>query len=59
MADAKFADREDELKGFEKEWKELKLCKIADIKKGDQLNKIELEKEDESPAINGGISPSW
>jgi type I restriction enzyme S subunit len=46
------------LKGFSGEWKELRLCKVADIKKGEQLNKIELEKDDEYPAINGGISPS-
>jgi type I restriction enzyme S subunit len=40
------------------EWKKVKLGNICLISKGEQLNKLDLEKAGEYPCINGGISPS-
>lgn len=40
------------------EWGENMLGNIADIKKGEQLNKEELTETGDYPCINGGISPS-
>ncbi|WP_461629434.1 restriction endonuclease subunit S [Labilibaculum euxinus] len=40
------------------DWEENKLNDICDIKKGQQLNKEELEETGTYPAINGGIEPS-
>lgn len=39
-------------------WTKTKLGSICEISKGDQLNKIDLEKLGDYPCINGGISPS-
>ena len=44
--------------GFDGEWKNKKLLNIAKIKKGKQLNKLDLIENAEYPAINGGINPS-
>ena len=46
------------LPGFEGEWKEVKLGEICEIKKGSQINKIELSSNLGFPVINGGIEPS-
>lgn len=43
---------------FTDEWKTIKLSKICNIKKGTQLNKLDLIEDGEYPAINGGINPS-
>jgi len=40
------------------DWEEKKLGEIADIKKGKQLNRIELTETGDYLCINGGISPS-
>ena len=40
------------------DWEEKKLGEISNIKKGQQLNKIELTDSGEFLCINGGISPS-
>jgi len=48
----------DELKGFEGEWKEYELNKLCKISKGEQLNKDELEKSGMYPSISGGVNPS-
>ena len=46
------------LPGFSDEWKEVKLGEICEIKKGSQINKIELSSNLGFPVINGGIEPS-
>ena len=46
------------LPGFEGKWKEVKLGEICEIKKGSQINKIELSSNLGFPVINGGIEPS-
>lgn len=46
------------LPGFSEEWKEMKLGEICEIKKGSQINKIELSSNLGFPVINGGIEPS-
>ena len=46
------------LPGFSGEWKEVKLGEICEIKKGSQINKIELSSNLGFPVINGGIEPS-
>ena len=46
------------LPGFEGKWKEVKLGEICEIKKGSQINKIELSCNLGFPVINGGIEPS-
>ena len=43
---------------FKDEWRETKLDKICEIKKGEQLNKNILSNDIGSPVINGGIEPS-
>lgn len=45
-------------KGFADKWKILHLSKICDVKKGQQLNKLDLIDDGMYPAINGGINPS-
>ncbi|PWD98241.1 restriction endonuclease subunit S [Marinilabilia rubra] len=40
------------------EWEEKKLGEVCKIRKGQQLNKIELENEGAYPAQNGGVVPS-
>jgi type I restriction enzyme, S subunit len=40
------------------EWEEEKLGTIVEVKKGEQLNKIELTESCQYPCINGGITPS-
>jgi len=45
-------------KEFSEEWKEVKLGEVCEIKKGQQLNKLELSEIDKYPVINGGINPS-
>ncbi|TDE46708.1 restriction endonuclease subunit S [Flavobacterium rhamnosiphilum] len=40
------------------DWKEKKLGKVCDVKKGKQLNKEQLTKTGEYPCINGGINLS-
>ncbi|MCG8732477.1 restriction endonuclease subunit S [Tenacibaculum finnmarkense] len=45
-------------KGFNEEWEVKKLGEIVKIKKGEQLNKIDMIKNGNFPVINGGISPS-
>ena len=44
--------------GFDGEWEVEKLSNISKIKKGQQLNKIDLIENAKYPAINGGINPS-
>lgn len=39
-------------------WLKNRIDSIGDIVKGQQLNKLDLEKSDEFPCINGGIEPS-
>jgi type I restriction enzyme, S subunit len=46
------------LKGFDGEWKEKQLKKLCKISKGEQLNKIELDKTGTYPSYSGGITPS-
>ncbi|WP_292461000.1 restriction endonuclease subunit S [Methanothermococcus sp.] len=43
---------------FKEEWEEVRLGDICEIKKGTQLNKLNLLKTGKYPAINGGIDPS-
>ena len=43
---------------FKDEWRETKLDKICEIKKGEQLNKNILSNDIGFPVINGGIEPS-
>ncbi|WP_459827713.1 restriction endonuclease subunit S [Campylobacter concisus] len=43
---------------FKDEWRETKLNKICEIKKGEQLNKNILNNNIGFPVINGGIEPS-
>jgi type I restriction enzyme S subunit len=43
---------------FKEDWEEVKLGDICEIKKGVQLNKLNLSKTGIYPAINGGIEPS-
>jgi type I restriction enzyme, S subunit len=40
------------------DWEDKKLGDVGKIKKGSQLNKIELTNTGDYPAINGGINPS-
>lgn len=42
----------------EGEWKKLALVELSDIKKGEQLNRIELTEIGKYPCQNGGINPS-
>jgi type I restriction enzyme, S subunit len=46
------------LPDFTQPWQKVKLGEIATIKKGVQVNKIELGLEGKYPTINGGIEPS-
>ena len=46
------------LKGFSGKWKEYRLKAICKISKGEQLNKIDLEKTGIYPSYSGGINPS-
>lgn len=46
------------LPGFSEPWKEIKISKIAKIKKGEQVNKEVLFSNAKYPVINGGITPS-
>lgn len=46
------------LKGFEGEWRMVKLRDVCAIVKGEQLNKIELETKGNYPSYSGGIMPS-
>lgn len=41
-----------------KEWEEKNLRELVEIKKGEQLNKEELNETGDYPCINGGINPS-
>ncbi|SDC65173.1 type I restriction enzyme, S subunit [Algoriphagus faecimaris] len=43
---------------FEEEWKEQPLKKICKITKGEQLNRLDLDKTGNYPSYSGGISPS-
>jgi len=49
--------KDDNGKAFLK-WEEKKLSEICEIKKGKQLNRIELSVSEGYPVINGGIEPS-
>lgn len=40
------------------QWKKVKLEKVVRIKKGQQLNRITLDKNGEYPVQNGGVDPS-
>lgn len=40
------------------EWGRVKLGEICDIKKGEQLNKLDMVNGAQYPALNGGINPS-
>jgi len=44
--------------GFSDEWISQKLSSISKVKKGKQLNKIDLIENAKYPVINGGIEPS-
>lgn len=46
------------LPGFSEKWQIVKLGEIAEIKKGVQLNKIELHDGGKYPAYSGGVTPS-
>jgi len=46
------------LKGFSEEWNKVKLEDVCNIKKGEQLSRINLTEKGEYPALNGGIYPS-
>jgi len=46
------------LKGFGGVWDENELKKFCKISKGEQLNKIELDKTGKYPSYSGGITPS-
>lgn len=46
------------LHGFNDDWKTIKLGEVAEIKKGEQLNKNTLYNHGKYPVINGGVSPS-
>lgn len=46
------------LNGFNGKWDEKQLKKLCKIYKGEQLNKIELEKTGKYPSYSGGITPS-
>lgn len=46
------------LKGFSGEWRKYKLGSLCSIKKGVQLNKLELDDKGAYAAINGGIGAS-
>ncbi len=43
------------LKGFNQAWQRVRLGDIAEIVKGQQINKISLNNTDKYPVINGGI----
>ena len=43
------------LSGFTQPWKEVKLGEICNIKKGQQLNKLDMEKNADYPVLNGGV----
>ncbi len=43
---------------FNDQWRKVKLSEISRIKKGTQLNKLDLTDDGQYPAINGGINPS-
>ncbi|GAA7490460.1 hypothetical protein JP0002_00660 [Helicobacter pylori] len=43
------------LKGFNQAWQKVRLGDIAEIVKGQQINKISLNNTDKYPVINGGI----
>jgi type I restriction enzyme S subunit len=49
--------KDDNGKAFE-EWKDVELSEIANINKGNQLNKDDLNDFDKYPSISGGIEPS-
>ena len=49
---------EKKLTGFNGEWKVLKLKTICNIQKGEQLNKSNMIKDGNYPALNGGIEAS-
>ena len=46
------------LKGFEGEWKEVRLGEVCDLTKGEQVNSETLTNTGLFPVINGGITPS-
>ena len=46
------------LKGFEGEWKEVRLGEVCDLTKGEQVNSETLTETGLFPVINGGITPS-
>lgn len=46
------------LSGFNGKWDEKQLKKLCKISKGEQLNKIELDKIGKYPSYSGGITPS-
>jgi type I restriction enzyme S subunit len=41
-----------------KEWQQVRLGDVCDIKKGEQLNRLDMVTGAEYPALNGGINPS-
>lgn len=43
------------LSGFTQPWKTVKLDEICNIKKGQQLNKLDMKKNANYPVLNGGI----
>ncbi len=45
-------------KNIPKEWQQIKLGDVCDIKKGEQLNRLDMVVGAEFPALNGGINPS-
>ena len=45
-------------KGFEGDWKKVKLSDISIIKKGEQINKSDLDTVGEYYVLNGGMQPS-
>ncbi len=46
------------LPGFSEKWLPVKLGNIAVLKKGKQINKLQLHTEGKYPTLNGGIEPS-
>lgn len=49
--------KDDDGKDFS-DWEERILSEVADIRKGEQLNRIELSLNKDYPVINGGVEPS-
>lgn len=46
------------LNGYSVEWENVRLEQIISLAKGEQYNKVLLQKDDKYPVINGGIIPS-